>query len=266
MEIPNDGVLIRTEAGGSPLPWAESFINRNPSGVWPTPGPEVQKSLVDTMACVSYSAVHCIESQIKFLTGQDVNFSERFLAKMSGTTQNGNYLQTVLETIQQYGLVPDSLWPEPDVFDWNTFYMAIPQAVIDQGKKFLEQWSVDGKWVLASQVGDALKQAPLQDVISAENPTHAVEEFQVNTYFDTYQPFVKPLPSVHNYLQITINQKENMTNALLLKHGTEYGIYDPATSQDGLITLMRNRGIEPPLNPDGTLDFSRVDQMVQGQF
>ncbi len=64
------------------------------------------------------------------------------------------------------------------------------------------------------------------------------------------------------------------TNSLIVKHqiGTntdgspkwEYGIYDPDTSPDGLIGDMRNRGIQPPLKPDGTLDFDRVEQMVSG--
>lgn len=65
-----------------------------------------------------------------------------------------------------------------------------------------------------------------------------------------------------------------MTNSLILKRqvGTnpdgspqwEYSVGDPATSADGLITLLRNRGIQPPLKPDGTLDFERVDQLVSG--
>lgn len=64
------------------------------------------------------------------------------------------------------------------------------------------------------------------------------------------------------------------TNSLIVKRqvGTnpdgssiyEYGIYDPDISPDGLIGDLRNRGITPPLKPDGTLDFERVDQMVSG--
>jgi hypothetical protein len=69
--------------------------------------------------------------------------------------------------------------------------------------------------------------------------------------------------------------KENIvaTNSILIKrmvgnnNGTpiyEYGFYDPATSADGLISIMRNRGITPPLKPDKTLDWERVEQMVGG--
>jgi len=55
-----------------------------------------------------------------------------------------------------------------------------------------------------------------------------------------------------------IPKEQIMTNSLIVKNGEEYGIYDPATSEDGLITLMRNRGITVPLTPEGKLDWSKV--------
>ena len=51
---------------------------------------------------------------------------------------------------------------------------------------------------------------------------------------------------------------ESMTNSLIVKNGAEWGIYDPATSEDGLVTLMRNRGMDVPLTPDGKLDWTKV--------
>lgn len=66
-----------------------------------------------------------------------------------------------------------------------------------------------------------------------------------------------------------------MTNSLLLKRQItgadgisyyEYGFYDPETTGDGLISDMRNRGIKPPLKPDGTLDWALVEGLVGGQI
>jgi len=49
---------------------------------------EVQFSrYADAMACVSFSATNRIEIQIKNLSLQSFNFSDRFLAKLSGTTK-----------------------------------------------------------------------------------------------------------------------------------------------------------------------------------
>lgn len=62
-----------------------------------------------------------------------------------------------------------------------------------------------------------------------------------------------------------VPKEQFMTNSLLVKRGGEFGFYDPATSPDGLITMMRHRGIQPPLKEDGTLDFEKVETMVQGQ-
>src|ERR1051325_9571425 len=124
----NDGVLIKEH----PVGGQNVFSIRNPIGKWPQPHGENQYSnLTDTMACVSYSAVHCIESQELFLTGQVTEYSERFLAKMSGTTHQGNYQQTVLQAIQQYGMVEDKDWPsEIPNFTWDEYYKEIPPEII----------------------------------------------------------------------------------------------------------------------------------------
>src|ERR1700737_3679960 len=141
-----------------------NYNNRNPSGIWPAPHAEDQFSHVvpiDTDACVSYSLVHIIESQIKFLTGLDIEFSERFLAKMSGTTLNGNKLVTVLDALKKYGLVLDKDWPEPEVFTWSEYYAPIPQDVIDKGQEFLKQWNIqDLVNIPQSEIPFALKEAP----------------------------------------------------------------------------------------------------------
>jgi murein DD-endopeptidase MepM/ murein hydrolase activator NlpD len=67
------------------------------------------------------------------------------------------------------------------------------------------------------------------------------------------------------YFDIEPLFKESMSNSLLVKKGMEYGFYDPATSADGLITMMLHRGIAPPLKADKTLDWDEVDKLVKGQ-
>src|SRR5258708_36742261 len=143
MEI-NDGVLIQPH----PISGQNSFAVRNKTASWPAPVGEHQYSpAIDTMACVSYSATHCIESQILFLKGEVANLSERFLAKMSGTTHQGNYQQKVVEAILKYGMVTDKDWPQPQQFTWDEYYADIPQSVIDKGQEFLKKWNVSYKWI-----------------------------------------------------------------------------------------------------------------------
>src|SRR5687767_13192677 len=79
---------------------------RNQSGDWEPyapPGERQGNSLADSLGCVSFSLIDCIETQEFFLTGRRVNYSDRWLAKMSETTFEGNYLYKVADTVRKYG-------------------------------------------------------------------------------------------------------------------------------------------------------------------
>ena len=84
----------------------------------------------DTMACVTFSALNIIEIQLNFMVANSLmseesvkffsdegyllngqfNFSDRFTAKMSGTTKDGNYLQKVWDSIRNHGLLSEKDW------------------------------------------------------------------------------------------------------------------------------------------------------------
>lgn len=239
----NDGLLISEQPVGA----ENTYTVRNESGNWPTPPAEIQYStnrVTDSMGCVSYSATHCIESQEIALTGSTVGYSERFLAKMSGTTREGNYVQTVFDTIQKYGMVPDSLWPEPANFTWDEYYSAIPQSVIDAGQEFLKKWNVYLRWVAPSEVAQALQEAPIQALIPPPNPNHAVEQINAAEYFDTYQPFVKPLSPVYAHYQIIITPKNPMQFKTQNYKG-ELRIVLEADSEQTWEALCKVYGIDP---------------------
>lgn len=167
---------------------------RVPSGDWGEwlPSTEKQKDPVETMACVTFSALNSLETQYKFLTGQEINFSDRFTAKMSDTTPQGNYQYKVADSIRKDGLVLESDYPSPTgTFDWNIYYQQIPQSVKDKAIKFdiAYEWIDNNKEQMLYHV----KHAPLQIVIM--NGRHAVENFFIRSeqgvyeYFDSYVPF-----------------------------------------------------------------------------
>src|SRR5258708_1025915 len=139
MDIPteNTGVI---EGSGTPSLWIAGQIKyevRNPSGDWRNylPTEEHQYSNnTDTMACVSFSCNNDLEIQSKFL-GSEVTLSDRFLAKMSGTTKDGNYLDKVANTARNVGLVTEDLWPAPNNYTWDFYYSPIPQEVINKAVK-----------------------------------------------------------------------------------------------------------------------------------
>lgn len=181
---------------------------------------------VDTMACVSFSMNNALEIQHKFLTGSEINFSDRFLAKISGTTPQGNYLYKVADAVRKTGLVTEDIWPAPDHYTWATYYADIPQDVMDQAKKI----DMNYEWLTPSkdELVKALKQAPVQIVIPEPYPNHAVVlvhiEGDTAFYFDTYAPYVKSIAisKINSALKPVLNSMNQVKIAVI--HG-EAGIF-----------------------------------------
>ena len=111
----------------------------------------------DPFSCVSMSFNNVIETHLMRMMELDPdiklilqqlnaldlngrpNFSDRWLAKMSGTTPGrGNTMDNVFDTVRKYGLVGESMWPKGENMDEVEYYKVIPQDIQDSGKKFLE--------------------------------------------------------------------------------------------------------------------------------
>ena len=136
------------------------------------------------MSCVSFSAINSIETQEKFLTGQQVNYSDRWIAKMSGTTKEGNRLDKVAEAIRTYGLVLESSYPTPsEDYTWDEYHAEInpilKTKLLTEGQNWLTKWDIKyeetGITILSLQ--KQLKQSPPQVVV----PGHAIEGVSGNS-------------------------------------------------------------------------------------
>lgn len=175
----------------------------------------------DTKSCVSFSALNCLEMQlnkmlethsthdsIKWLydqgyvfDGNKVNFSDRYTAITSGTTERGNTLVKVADTIREYGLIPEDFLP----MGGNSFE-EYHGATIDilmkaKGKEFLNKFEVGYEWVFwngdnniddyeEEAIEKALKHTPLQ--LAVPIPAgHALSMPSRKYFFDTYYPFYK---------------------------------------------------------------------------
>lgn len=135
---------------------------------------ERQNRGTETFSCVSQSANNCLEIQLKriielgedkpliakltemgYIRNGEVNFSDRFTAKMSGTTRNGNNQKVVADSIRHNGLVPEWVWPH--VEGWDNFYAPISAEVIAMGKKFADFFDTTYEFVTPAQMIEALK-------------------------------------------------------------------------------------------------------------
>ncbi len=205
----NQGVLD----GKQPADFAAGTIPfevRNPSGDWRPycPDGEVQfDQFTDVQGCVSFSHTNSLEIQAKQLSGQSYNWSDRFLAKMSGTTHQGNFLTKVADTVRQYGLVNEATWPAPAGFTWDSYYADIPADVIAKGKSEFP-FTIAYEWVFSSDsiltpnqkmaaLTKQLPHAPIQMTIPGTNPIHAVCLVAIANglyyYYDSYSPFLKSM-------------------------------------------------------------------------
>ena len=198
---------------------ALTYEEINPSGDWTKylPTGEKQRAThisggqLETYACVSYSALNSIETQIKFLAGRELNFSDRYTAKMSGTMTNGNYFYKVADSIRKDGCVAQEDWPSNGAYTWDTYYSEIPQSVKDKGLKFLEDYEISYEWIPFSKAEmlKHIKHAPLQ--IAVLNNTHAVLNFlttqDIYKYFDSYEPYIKETTSLTSPFKIVLKLK-----------------------------------------------------------
>jgi len=230
----NTGVIILPPSDTDFIVGAENqleFEDRNAK--WDLYRPSKEKQYFkyfDSMSCVSFSHCNVVETQLNWMlqTGQlnDIkeklvdfiedglfNFSDRFLAKMSGTTRTGNSLQKVADTARHFGFVPEKAWSWNDDFDWDGYMAPIPDEVKEMGKLFLKYFEISYEWVgtAPSVIKHQLKHAPLQiatstcpgwnagEVIQAcQKPvSHAymLDGYTDSTWevFDHYEPYDKQL-------------------------------------------------------------------------
>lgn len=210
-----------------------SYEERLKSGDWRPflPVKEIQYGKEDSMSCVSFSACNGLEAQHKHQTGKEVNFSDRWLAKMSGTTIEGNWLYKVGDTVRKFGVVLETDYPTPPNYTFAQFHADIPEPLysqlVEKGQAFLKEWDVRTEFVPATKEAmlKHIKHAPLQIVI----PGHAILNFlceeDVVNYFDTYQPHEKKTPysNVQSVYKYVLTPKQ-MTKRFIVDDGGKLGV------------------------------------------
>lgn len=203
-----------------------------PSGDWRPylpPGEPQYSTVADSMGCVSFSNNNVAEISLK-QQGIDVNFSDRFLAKMSNTTPTGNSFGIVEDACRHFGRIQENEWPVPQSFNWDTFYTDIPQEVKNKAVFYQENYEFISADVATLQYH--LKQSPLQIAIPLPHPNHAVVLVYIDGttayYFDSY-------PGSTNYLKTMdvgkiqaamklIIKPLTMTKKFIIQDGTKSGV------------------------------------------
>ncbi len=118
----------------------------------------------DRMDCVARSAWDVIETLLKVKFGITMNFSDRYTAKMSGTSATGNDFYSVAQSIRAlHGGVPEEKWPDTTV-SFAEYYKAVAAEVVALGQELLPAWEIsfEAVWDTIDGLWEALQYGPLQ--------------------------------------------------------------------------------------------------------
>lgn len=247
--------LIKEELKETDYIFGASPLNKKilqPNGDWSEylPAPERQSGRnIETMACVSFSLLNVIETLFKRKYGLDKNFSDRFLAKMSGTGRNGNLQSTVIDTARKSGLVNEEDYPSDfDTFNFSKYYEPIPEDVVAKARLFLNEYEIGYEAVTPtiSAMREALKYSPLWVAgyawyysngyyRSIGSPNHCFVLYNIDQVYaykkalDSYEPWLKKLSpdfTIYYPKVVTLNKKGEQFNTAeiinLIKRGLKY--------------------------------------------
>lgn len=139
-----------------------------PTGQWDVdlPEDEVQNlNGIEPYACTLFALLNCVETLIKLQFGEDRNYSDRWLAKATGTDSKlGNDPQYVAEYLRAHGVVAQTDWGFDNWVDtFAKFYAPLPAALYSIAVEFIAEFEFKHEYVPtdAASLKQALTYSPL---------------------------------------------------------------------------------------------------------
>lgn len=156
---PEDYIFGDRKLGDSPI---------NPSAQWDgwLPDIEIQNlNGIEPFACASFGTLNCVEILSRFEYGATTNYSDRFLATVSGTAeQHGNSPHRVAETLRINGCVDEKELPfDSTINTFEKFYAPIAKKLYTLALGTFAEWEFGHSFVPAdaTAVKNALRYSPL---------------------------------------------------------------------------------------------------------
>jgi len=139
------------------------------------PKGEIQKGKEDFMDCATRGPINILETKFNYLyrngrlndravrflednkyvnEAGEIEFSDAFIAILSGTTKNGNSMKAPLEAIRIYGLTPKTALPAEKWMTWDDYHKPdrITPEIEDLGLKFLKHFGINYERVYESNL------------------------------------------------------------------------------------------------------------------
>jgi hypothetical protein len=247
----------------------------------------------DTMSCVIYSALNCLEILSKVKYGLQVNRSDRFTASLSGTTKQGNTFWNVATSIKDNdGTVEEASWPKAGSTWEEYMHTPIPEAVLREGEAWLEEYKVSAGYLTPDidslwdtlpfsvvQVAIHAYEQPVNGIYprTAKEANHAVMLCggKYGEYWLIYDHYnsatdggVKKLAWNTIFWAALVYDIQRMTpmspiKVLKKKGANDVGFWVPAISESAFESLAYSFGKEVKKTTTGELNW---DSMIEGDF
>ena len=253
------------------------------NGNWKDSLPEAEKQLrgvIDSTNCVAFASTEQIEVYEYKAFGERNNYSDRFVALVSGTTAKGNDPAKVYGAIRDFGLVPEEMCPWSDDIQTIQEYLSWKgvdkDACIAEGKKWKERKDFLHNWVFQmnqpldeklNNMKVALRYSPICFDVSAWQTNsegryirfglsgHWTMGYNIGDYIDvrdSYPPHEKQLVKDFNFyfckrisitkkIPLTTEQKKSIWQSLILFFRA---FLSPQDSEEAI------KKLEPLLDPN----------------
>src|SRR3990167_2583800 len=195
IEPPKETVYIfgARQLGDTPL---------QPDGNWSGYLPDIElqnNNGVETYSCVTQTTNNCIEILERKLYGARTNWSDRLLAKQSGTKEKqGNTPDNVAETRRKKGCVEEYEWPfDSSINTYEKFYADIPRQIetLALGRGAEQAFGYEIVRSNANDLMNALQYSPLGFSTYAwtkdENGLHYRPQGETDNHFVTVYGYEK---------------------------------------------------------------------------
>ena len=126
---------------------------------------EIQRGIEDMMDCATRGPINILETKFNYLIrnkllsfdleywlrengyfdGNNITFSDAFIAIKSGTNKQGNSMKATLEAIRKCGLIPKKMLPLEVWMDWEHYHNPerITEEMENLGWEFLKRLTIN---------------------------------------------------------------------------------------------------------------------------
>jgi len=130
---------------------------------------EEQSRKFETFNCTTFNTLRSLSRLVYLLTGEQVNFSDRFLGIVAGTLPPGNDPHTVCEAIRKYGVIPETMlsWTDDlqNVGEYYSFKGGNEKACYAAGALWLTRFKFLHEWVFKGDLDPSEKIKRMQEAL-----------------------------------------------------------------------------------------------------